>query len=113
MHVGQKIPVIIKNIDKKEKKLNLSYKEFFGSWKDNVKDIVEGQKLQGIIRETSKDKRGLFIELKPNLVGMAEYKPNYEYGEKVKVIVKRIIPEKEKIKLKIVKENAVNRDTSC
>ena len=44
---------------------------------------------------------------------MAEYKPNYEYGEKVKVIVKRIIPEKEKIKLKIVKENAVNRDTSC
>ena len=113
LHVGQKIPVIIKNIDKKEKKLNLSYKEFLGSWKDNVKDIVEGQKLQGIIRETSKDKRGLFIELKPNLVGMAEYKPNYEYGEKVKVIVKRIIPEKEKIKLKIVKENAVNRDTSC
>ena len=87
--------------------------KIFSQWKDNVKDIVEGQKLQGIIRETSKDKRGLFIELKPNLVGMAEYKPNYEYGEKVKVIVKRIIPEKEKIKLKIVKENAVNRDTSC
>ena len=88
---------------KEEKKLNLSYKEFLGSWKDNVKDIVEGQELQGIIRETSKDKRGIFIELKPNLVGMAEYKPNYEYGEKVKVIVKRIIPEKEKVKLKIVK----------
>ena len=104
-HVGQKIPVMIKTINKNEKKVNLSSKELFGSWKDNIKDIEIGQTYHGIVRETAKGNRGIFIELKPNLVGMSEYKPNYNFGDKVNVIVKKIIPEKEKIKLKIINDN--------
>lgn len=102
LSIGQKIPVIIKSIDKQDNKFNLSYKELLGSWKDNVEDIKVGQEIKGIIRETAKGNKGIFIELKPNLVGMSEYKPNYNFGDKVNVIVKKIIPEKQKIKLKII-----------
>ena len=49
-----------------------------------------------------KYKNGLFIELKPNLVGMAEYQEGLQYGEQVKVYVKKIINSKKKIKLVIV-----------
>lgn len=102
LHLGQKIPVIVKSIDNEAKKFSLSYKELLGTWQDNVKDIREGQELKGIIRETAKGNKGIFIELKPNLVGMSEYKPNYHFGDKVTVLVKKIIPEKHKVKLKII-----------
>ena len=102
LKIGQEIPVIIKSIDKKDSKFSLSYKELLGSWQDNIKDIRVGQEVQGIIRETAKGNKGIFIELKPNLVGMSEYKPNYNFGDKVNVVVKKIIPEKHKVKLKII-----------
>lgn len=102
LHLGQKIPVIVKSIDKQSKKFNLSYKEMLGTWQENIKNVKVGQKMQGIIRETAKGNKGIFIELKPNLVGMSEYKPNYHFGDKVTVLVKKIIPEKHKVKLKII-----------
>ena len=64
--------------------------------------IKEGMTVKGIARETEKSKNGIFIELKPNLVGLAEYKDNIEYGQKVNVYIKRIIPEKKKVKLVII-----------
>ena len=102
LKIGEKIPVIVKSIDKKDSKFSLSYKELLGSWQDNIKGIEVGQEIQGIIRETAKGNKGIFIELKPNLVGMSEYKPNYNFGDKVNVVVKKIIPEKHKVKLKII-----------
>lgn len=59
-------------------------------------------KVRGIAREIEKHKNGIFIELKPNLIGLADYKDNIEYGENVEVYIKRIMPEKKKIKLVIV-----------
>ena len=99
LNIGQKIPVIIKGINKAEKKIDVSYKEMFGTWNDNIKDIKVGDILKGIIREVAKDQKGIFIELKPNLVGMSEYKEGLMYGQKVDVCVKKIIPDKKKIKL--------------
>ena len=99
---GQKINVMIKSIDKEKKQIVLSYKELFGTWEDNIKDISEKMVLDGIIKEADKYKNGLFIELKPNLVGMAEYQEGFEYGQVVKVYVKKIINDKKKIKLVIV-----------
>ena len=58
--------------------------------------------IDGIIKEADKYKNGLFIELKPNLVGMAEYQEGFKYGQAVKVFVKKIINDKKKIKLVIV-----------
>ena len=53
-------------------------------------------------RQRCEENNGIFIELKPNLVGLADYKTDIQYGRNVEVYVKRIIPEKKKIKLKIV-----------
>ena len=58
--------------------------------------------VDGIVKEADKYKNGIFIELKPNLVGLAEYQEGFNYGQKVKVFIKRIIQDKKKIKLIIV-----------
>ena len=100
--IGQKINVVVKSIDRKTNRVILSYKEMYGTWEENIEDIEEGMTVQGIARETEKSKNGIFIELKPNLIGLAEYKENIEYGQNVEVYIKRIIPEKKKVKLIIV-----------
>ena len=102
LSVGQKINVVVKDVNTEKNRVYFSYKEMLGTWDENIKDIQEKKIIPGIIRETEKDKRGIFIELKPNLVGMAEYKEGFEYGQKVEVYVKKIIEDKKKIKLKLV-----------
>ena len=97
--IGQRIKVMIKLIDRKNHRIDLSYKELLGTWEENVKDIKEGMIVKGIARETEKQNNGIFIEVKPNLVGLAEWKNNIQYGQEVEVYVKKIIPEKRKIKL--------------
>ena len=99
LKVGQKIDVVIKDIDKQENRVYFSYKEMLGTWEDNIKDIQEKTIVQGTVRETEKNRRGIFIEIKPNLIGMAEYKEGLQYGQKVDVYVKKIVKEKKKIKL--------------
>ncbi len=100
--IGQKVNVMVKYIDKDTGRINLSYKETLGSWEENAKQFGVGMKVKGIIRETEKNKNGIFIELKPNLVGMAEYQDGLDYGENVNVIVKKIDYDKKKVKLIIL-----------
>ena len=97
--IGQRIDVLIKDVDLEKNKIYFSYKELLRTWEDNVKEFKEKTVVQGIVRETEKNKRGIFIELKPNLVGMAEYKEGMEYGQKVDVYIKKIVEDKKKIKL--------------
>lgn len=100
--IGQKIKIMVKSINKEQKQVVLTYKELLGTWEENVKDICEGQILPGIVREKERNRNGIFIELKPNLVGLTEYQEQLAYGTKVKVFVKKIQKEKKKIKLMIV-----------
>lgn len=98
--VGQRINVIVKKYDRDTGRIELSYKEFLGTFEENVKKIKEGDIVEGIIR--NRIKTGVFVEIKPNLVGLAEHVNGVEYGQKVLVSIKRIIPEKKKIKLIII-----------
>lgn len=100
--IGQKIDVIVKSIDREEGKVILSYKELLGTWEENAQNFKEKTQVKGIVRETEKNNNGIFIELTPNLVGMAEYVDGLEYGETVDVYIKKIVPEKKKIKLIVV-----------
>lgn len=77
-------------------------KSFYGNWEDNIKDFEEKMTVKGIVKEEDKYKNGIFIELKPNLVGLAEYKEGYKYGQEVNVYIRKIIKDKKKIKLIIV-----------
>ena len=93
---------MIKSIDREQNRVFFSYKELLGTWEENASLFEKGTRVTGIAREVEKNHNGIFIELKPNLVGMAEYKENIEYGQNVEVYIKNIIPEKQKIKLIIV-----------
>ena len=100
--IGQKLEVMVKSIDKESGKLVLSYKELLGTWEENADKFNVGQRTKGIVRETEKHKNGIFIELLPNLVGMAEYVDGLEYGQEVNVYIKRIDYERRKVKLLVV-----------
>ena len=102
LKIGQKVKCVVKSINEVTGKVNLSYKELFGTWEENVKNFKEGMTVKGIVRDTEKNKNGIFIELTPNLVGMTEYTKELEYGQTVDVCIKKIVPEKKKVKLIIV-----------
>lgn len=102
LKIGQKANFVVKSIDRGNDRILLSYKELLGTWEENVKKFEEGSTVIGIAREIEKSKNGIFIELTPNLVGLAEYKDGIEYGQNVNVYIKKIIPEKKKVKLVIV-----------
>ncbi len=97
--IGQKLNIVVKSINREQGRINLSYKEQFGTWEENANNFTVGMKTKGIVRETEKNKNGIFIELTPNLVGMAEYKEGLNYGEKVDVAIKKIDYDKKKVKL--------------
>lgn len=99
LKIGQKIDIVVKSKDKETGKINLSYKETLGSWEENAQKFEVGMKTKGIVRETEKNKNGIFIELAPNLVGMAEYKEGLNYGEQVDIYIKKIDYDKKKVKL--------------
>ena len=100
--IGQKIKCMVKYIDKETGKVNLSYKNYLGTWEENAQKFKEGMTVKGIVRDTEKNKNGIFIELTPNLIGMAEYTDELKYGETIDVCIKRILPDKKKVKLTIV-----------
>ena len=93
---------MIKSIDRDTGKVILSYKDTLGSWEENAKKFMQGTKTKGIVRETEKNKNGIFIELTPNLVGMAEYEEGLKYGQIVDVYIKKIDTKRQKVKLLIV-----------
>ena len=102
LKVGQKVKCMVKYIDEKTGKINLSYKSCLGTWEENVSNFKEGMTVKGIVRDTEKNKNGVFIELTPNLVGMTEYTEDLKYGQTIDVCIKKIITDKKKVKLTIV-----------
>lgn len=102
LKIGQKVEVVVKSINREDGKIILSYKETLGTWEENAKNFIQGTKAKGIIRETEKNKNGIFIELTPNLVGMSEYTEGLKYGQQVEVFIKKIDTQKKKIKLSII-----------
>ena len=106
--IGQKIDVMVKSINNENNRITFTYKELCGTWEENVKGIKEKTVVKGIARETDKYKNGIFVELKPNLVGLADYEEDIQYGQEVQVYVKKIIPDKKKIKLLFFKEEEEN-----
>lgn len=99
--IGDVIVTMVKNYDKDTGRITLNYKVLQGTWEENVKDFTEKTVTKGIVR--NREKFGVFIELKPNLVGLAEDKKlSVSYGDEVKVFIKKISPETKKIKLVIL-----------
>lgn len=97
--VGDMIHTVVKSIDQRGR-IYVSERELLGSWCENASLFNEGQTVKGVIR--SVESYGVFIELRPNLAGLAEYRDDVYPGQSAAVYIKSIIPEKMKIKLIII-----------
>lgn len=95
---GQKIKVALRK--REGDKLTFTLKELLGSWEENADLFTPGETVTGVIR--SIEDYGVFVELMPNLAGLAEIDDNLFEGQSVAVYIKSIIKQKMKIKLIIV-----------
>lgn len=98
--LGQRINVVVKKYDRDTGRIELTYKELLGTFEENVKEFKEGDIVEGIVR--NRIKSGVFVELKPNVIGIAEHVNGIESNQKVLVSIKKINLEKKKIKLVII-----------
>lgn len=96
---GQQIKAVVKAIDAFGR-ITLSYKELLGTWEENAAFFTPGETVPGIVR--SVERYGIFVELRPNLAGLAEYVPGVTPGQHAGVYIKSLIPERMKIKLILV-----------
>jgi small subunit ribosomal protein S1 len=97
--VNTTIKAVVKSVDEMGR-VTLSHKELLGTWEENAQKFKAGQTVGGIVRTI--EKYGVFIELSPNLAGLAEYTDDVCEGDLASVYIKSINPEKMKIKLSIV-----------
>lgn len=101
VHALQTIHAVIKSIDTRGRFI-LSMRELLGTWQENADMYTEGLTTVGVVRDIMD--YGAFIELTPNLAGLAEISEEHPvfYGDVVIVRVEMIFPEKMKIKLSIL-----------
>lgn len=96
--IGQKIFAAVKSIE--NERVCLTHKELLGTWEQNASCFQVGETVTGIVR--SIEEYGIFIELAPNLAGLAEPRTDVKINSRASVYIKAMIPEKMKIKLIIV-----------
>lgn len=103
--VGDKLKVVYKG--KNQGGYIVTHKELLGTWEENVKNFVDGEVVLGIIRDIKP--YGAFIEITPNLTGLADIMEDsgYEIGQSITVLFKSYNVEKQKVKLHIVKVSDV------
>lgn len=96
--VGMDIYAVIKS--RVGTRITLSHKELLGTWEQNIGDYRIGETVTGVIR--SIENYGAFVELTPNLAGLAELRDGLRVGSQASVYIKNIIPSRMKVKLIII-----------
>ena len=95
---GMDIRAVIRTIE--NGRITLSHKELLGTWEENAAQFAAGETVAGIVR--SVEPYGVFVELTPNLAGLAEGKEGAVPGQQASVYIKSIIPTRMKIKLVMI-----------
>jgi len=110
-NIGKDIYVVVKSIDRDDARIYVSHKELLGTWEENAQRFSVGQTVAGIIR--SIEEYGIFVELSPNLAGLAEYRNGVSIGKCASVYIKSIFPDRMKVKLVLVDvcENKIERSS--
>ncbi len=97
-YVGMNIKAVVKSVE--GNRVNLTHKELLGTWEENAEMFSIGETVGGVIR--SVEDYGIFVELTPNLAGLAEPCDGVYEGMQASVYIKNIVPDKMKIKLVII-----------
>ncbi len=96
---GQRVKAVVKGMDA-QGKIHLTHKELLGTWEENAALFHPGETVIGRVRTV--EHYGSFVELTPNLAGLAEPKEGVRAGQQAAVFIKSMIPEKMKVKLIVV-----------
>ena len=97
---GQDIFAAVLSVDRAARRFALTHRELLGTWAENAARFAPGDTVPGFVRGVQD--YGLFIELAPNLSGLAEPREGLAEGDRVAVHIKSILPERMKIKLSVV-----------
>jgi len=106
LRCGMYLTVAIKSIDRYTRRIFVTLKELLGTWQENADAFRAGQTVVGLVR--SIESYGIFIELAPNLAGLAELRTDEKgaatvtVGDTATVFIKSILPERMKVKLVII-----------
>lgn len=104
LHNGMEIRAAVRTVDPESGRIYLSMRELLGTWEENTSLFTPGQTVAGVIR--SVESYGIFIELTPNLAGLAEVRDRERdlasIGHIAAVYIKSINPERMKVKLALV-----------
>lgn len=100
LRVGQEILAAVLAVDRELGRVVLTHRELLGTWEENAALFRPGMTVPGYARGI-KD-YGTFVELTPNLSGLAESKDGVKEGERVSVYIKSILPDRMKLKLLII-----------
>ena len=98
LYEGESIRTVLRK--REPEKLTFSLKELLGTWQENAANFNPGETVTGTVR--SIETYGVFVELAPNLAGLAEPCDFLFEGQRVAVYIKSVLPDKMKIKLVIV-----------
>ncbi len=99
---GQDILAAVTAVDPAACRFYLSHKELLGTWMENAAAFAPGDAVTGIVRGVRD--YGIFIELAPNLSGLADWRGDLAPGDQVSVYIKSIRPESRKIKLQVIEK---------
>ena len=103
---GMSIPVVVKCVNFESDRIYVTMRELLGTWEENAAAFDVGQTVTGIVR--SIENYGVFVELAPNLAGLAEVGEEEaallrtKIGQSVAVYIKSILPERMKVKLVLI-----------
>lgn len=100
LFAGQHIYAAVKNIDRDSGRIYMSLRELLGTWEENAALFSPCSTVAGIVR--SVEDYGIFVELTPNLAGLAELRDGVAVGDVCSVYIKSIIPDRMKIKLVLI-----------
>lgn len=101
---GQAIYAAVLSLEPETRRIFLTHRELLGTWAENAALFRPGQTVTGIVRGVKS--YGVFVELTPNLTGLAEPNDAVSPGDSVSVYIRSILPEKMKIKLTVLERLA-------
>jgi len=100
LKTGQRLMAVVKSRDGETGRIYMSLRELLGTWEENAADFEPLTTVPGIVR--SIESYGIFVELAPNLAGLAEVRDDVYPGDYCSVYIKNILPDRMKVKLVII-----------
>ena len=99
---GQMPLAAVLSVDQERRRFTMTHRELLGTWMENASWFRPGETVPGVVR--SVQPYGSFIELTPNLSGLADSREDLTSGDRVSVYIKSIRPERMKIKLQVIEK---------